>query len=155
MVRRRRGYLSASKEWASSLQGDAEKWRSFTNGELNLIILSARITLFFTPLSASDVAGLRWFGSAHDVPANEFPTFEEKFSTSRTGRSGCLTIYLVTARSITLFVVNQYAGDQRYRFSGVNFTAAIMNSGHYGNLAHQMLTFTFKTTLNQYLNQVN
>lgn len=78
------GYLSATKEWAKS-GGDAEKWRSFWQGEVkSYYFIGKDNILFHTIIWPAMLMGYGRLNLPSDIPANEFLTIEgQKLSTSR------------------------------------------------------------------------
>ncbi len=77
------GYLSATKEWAKS-SGDAEKWRSFWQGEVKSYYFIGKDNIIFhTIIWPAMLMGYGDLNLPYDVPANEFLTIEgRKVSTS-------------------------------------------------------------------------
>jgi methionyl-tRNA synthetase len=78
------GYLSASKEWATS-QGDEEKWRPFwSDGVKSYYFIGKDNIPFHTLIWPAMLMGYGDLKLPYDVPANEFLTIEgKKLSTSR------------------------------------------------------------------------
>jgi len=144
------GYLSASKEWAASLQGDAEKWRSFwQNGEAKPYYFIGKDNIVFHSIIWP--AMLLAYGGLdlpYDVPANEFLTFEEKkFSTSRNwavwvpdylSRYSPDPLRYLLSANMPETNDTDFSWREFYRRNNDELVAT------YGNLAHRVLTFTYK-----------
>jgi len=78
------GYLSASKEWATS-QGDASAWQPFWGNEAKGFYFIGKDNIpFHTLIWPAMLMGYGGLDLPYDVPANEFLTIEgKKLSTSR------------------------------------------------------------------------
>jgi methionyl-tRNA synthetase len=139
------GYLSASKEWASS-QGDDAAWQPFWQGDARSYYFLGKDNIFFHTLSWP--AMLMGYGNLNlpfDVPANEFLTIEgKKLSTSRNWAiwlDDYLARYDPDALRYILSVNMPETGDSD--FSWREFLRRNNNElvATYGNLAHRVLTF--------------
>ena len=143
------GYLSASKEWAES-QGDPEKWRSFwQNGKAKAYYFIGKDNIVFHSLIwPSMLMGYGGLDLPYDVPANEFLTFEmKKFSKSHNwvvNLSDYLSRYSADPLRYLLSINMPESNDtdfswrEFYRRNNDELVAT------YGNLAHRVLTFTYK-----------
>ncbi len=79
------GYLSASKQWAKEIAGDAEKWRPFwEDGVKSYYFIGKDNIVFHTIIWPAMLMGYEGLALPYNVPANEFLTIEgNKISTSR------------------------------------------------------------------------
>ena len=79
------GYLSASKQWAKEITGDADKWRPFwEDPETRAYYFIGKNIIFHTIIWPAMLMGYEGLPLPYDVPANEFLTIEgHKISTSR------------------------------------------------------------------------
>jgi methionyl-tRNA synthetase len=139
------GYLSASKEWASS-QGDDAAWRAFWQGDARSFYFLGKDNIFFHTLSwPAMLMGYGNLNLPYDVPANEFMTIEgRKLSTSRNWAiwlHDCLERYAPDALRYALSANMPETGDSD--FSWREFLRRNNNElvATYGNLAHRVLTF--------------
>ena len=143
------GYLSASKEWAA-IQGEPEKWRTFwQNGEAKPYYFIGKDNIVFHSIIwPSMLMGYGDLNLPFDVPANEFLTFEmKKFSKSHNwvvNLSDYLTRfapdplrYLLSA-NMPETNDSDFSWREFYRRNNDELVAT------YGNLAHRVLTFTYK-----------
>ncbi|OGO06667.1 MAG: methionine--tRNA ligase, partial [Chloroflexi bacterium RBG_13_57_8] len=81
------GYLSASREWATKIAGDKDRWRDFwdeTRGAKSYYFLGKDNIPFHTIIWPAMLLGYGGLNLPADVPANEFLTIEgKKISKSR------------------------------------------------------------------------
>jgi methionyl-tRNA synthetase len=81
------GYLSASKQWAKVIAGDAERWHDFwdENAEVKSYYFIGKDNIFFhTIIWPAMLMGYEGLSLPYDVPSNEFLTIEgRKISTSK------------------------------------------------------------------------
>jgi methionyl-tRNA synthetase len=143
------GYLSASKEWAQ-IQKDPEKWRLFWDkeGAKSYYFIGKDNIVFHSIIWPAMLMGYGGLNLPYDVPANEFLTFEEKkFSTSRNwvvSLPDYLTRYAPDPLRYMLSINmpettdTDFSWREFYRRNNDELVAT------YGNLAHRVLTFTYK-----------
>jgi methionyl-tRNA synthetase len=143
------GYLSASKEWAQKT-GDPEKWRLFwENGQAKPFYFIGKDNIVFHSIIWP--AMLMGYGSLdlpYDVPANEFLTFEQqKFSTSRNwavwvpdylSRYAPDPLRYLMSINMPETTDTDFSWREFYRRNNDELVAT------FGNLAHRVLTFTYK-----------
>jgi methionyl-tRNA synthetase len=142
------GYLSASKEWAEA-RGTPDKWQDFWHGDARAYYFIGKDNIaFHTIFWPAELMGYGGLNLPYDVPANEFLTIEaKKVSTSRNW-AVWMPEYL-----------NNYAPDPLRYILSINMpeTNDTDFSWHeyvrrnndelvatYGNLAHRVLTFTYR-----------
>ena len=142
------GYLSATKEWAAS-SGDPEKWRDFWQKDCHSYYFMGKDNIaFHTIIWPAMLMGYGGLNLPFDVPANEFMTIEgKKISTSRNW-AVWMPDYL-----------NNYAPDPlRYLLSAnmpetndtdFSWREYVRRNNDelvatYGNLAHRVLTLTYR-----------
>ena len=142
------GYLSATKEWAAST-GDPEKWRDFWQKDCHSYYFMGKDNIaFHTIIWPAMLMGYGGLNLPFDVPANEFMTIEgKKISTSRNW-AVWMPDYL-----------NNYAPDPlRYLLSAnmpetndtdFSWREYVRRNNDelvatYGNLAHRVLTLTYR-----------
>ena len=81
------GYLSATKEWATEIVGDKERWHDFWDegkGAKSYYFIGKDNIPFHTIIWPAMLMGYEGLNLPYDVPANEFLTIEgKKLSTSR------------------------------------------------------------------------
>ncbi|TET26931.1 MAG: methionine--tRNA ligase [Dehalococcoidia bacterium] len=142
------GYLSASKEWASST-GDGEGWRPFWQSDAkSYYFIGKDNILFHTIVWPAMLMGYGGLNLPYDVPANEFLTIEgKKLSTSRNW-AVWLDDYLARYQPDPLrylFSINMpetgdtdFSWHEFFRRNNDELVAT------YGNLAHRVLTFTYR-----------
>ncbi len=142
------GYLSATKEWAK-LAGEPEKWRLFWQNDAKVYnFIGKDNILFHTIIWPAMLMGLGGLNLPYDVPANEFLTLEgKKFSTSRNW-AVWLPDYLARYDPEPLrylFAINMPETSDA-DFSWSDFVRRNNDElvATYGNLAHRVLTFTYK-----------
>jgi len=143
------GYLSASKEWAKS-SGDAEKWRSFWQGEAKSYYFIGKDNIpFHTIIWPAMLMGYGNLNLPYDVPANEFLTIEgKKLSTSRNWAvwlPDYLSRYDPDPLRYLLSINMPETGDTD--FSWREFVRRNNDElvATYGNLVHRVLTFTYRS----------
>ena len=144
------GYLSASKEWATGLQGDPEKWRPFwQNGQAKPYYFIGKDNIVFHSIIwPAMLLGYGGLDLPYDVPANEFLTFEErKFSTSRNwvvNVPDYLSRYDPDPLRYMLSINMPETNDTDFSWSG--FVQRNNNElvATYGNLVNRVLTFTYR-----------
>jgi len=142
------GYLSATKEWAAST-GDPEKWRDFWQKDCHSYYFMGKDNIaFHTIIWPAMLMGYGGLNLPFDVPANEFMTIEgKKISTSRNW-AVWMPDYL-----------DNYAPDPlRYLLSAnmpetndtdFSWREYVRRNNDelvatYGNLAHRVLTLTYR-----------
>jgi methionyl-tRNA synthetase len=79
------GYLSASKEWAKEIAGNADAWRPFWENDVKSYYFIGKDNIVFhTIIWPAMLMGYEGLALPYNVPANEFLTIEgKKLSTSR------------------------------------------------------------------------
>ncbi len=139
------GYLSASKEWASSC-GDKNAWQAFWYGDARSYYFLGKDNIFFHALSwPAMLMGYNGLNLPYDVPANEFLTIEgRKLSTSRNWAvwlDDYLERYDPDPLRYTLAANMPETADSD--FSWREFLRRNNNElvATYGNLVHRVLTF--------------
>jgi len=142
------GYLSATKEWAKS-SGNAEKWRSFWQGEAKSYYFIGKDNIpFHTLIWPAMLMGYGGLNLPHDVPANEFLTVEgRKLSTSRNWAvwlPDYLSRYDPDPLRYVLSINMPERGDTD--FSWREFVRRNNDElvATYGNLVNRVLTFVYK-----------
>jgi methionyl-tRNA synthetase len=143
------GYLSASVEWAQN-SGDANKWQAFWKDEAtkNYYFIGKDNIVFHSIIWPAMLMGYGGLNLPYDVPANEFLNFEgRKFSTSRNwvvSVPDYLTRYSPDPLRYLLSINmpettdTDFSWREFYRRNNDELVAT------YGNLAHRVLTFTYK-----------
>jgi len=143
------GYLSASKEWAQR-QGQPERWRGFwEGGQARSYYFIGKDNLFFHTLQwPAELMGFGGLNLPYDVPANEFLNLEGRpLSTSR-GWAVWVPEYLSRFQPdplrYYLSAIMPEAADTD--FSWEEFVRRNNDElvATYGNLAHRLLTFTYR-----------
>jgi methionyl-tRNA synthetase len=142
------GYLSASKEWAKST-GDAEKWRSFWQGDTKSYYFIGKDNIVFhTLIWPAMLMGYGDLNLPYDVPANEFLTIEgKKLSTSRNWAvwlPDYLARYDPDALRYLLSINMPETSDSDFswrEFFRRNNDELVAT---YGNLVHRVLTFVYR-----------
>lgn len=140
------GYLSASKEWASS-QGDASAWKPFWNDEARSVYFIGKDNIpFHTLIWPAMLMGYEGLALPSNVPANEFLTIEgKKLSTSRNWAiwlPDYLESYDPDPLRYVLSINMPETGDTDFswhEFLRRNNDELVAT---YGNLANRILTFT-------------
>ncbi|MFC1847435.1 methionine--tRNA ligase [Chloroflexota bacterium] len=145
------GYLSASKEWAK-LKGDTEKWRSFWEKDKkakSYYFIGKDNIPFHTLIWPAMLMGYNDnLNRPHDVPANEFLTFESmKGSKSRNWAvwlPDYLSRYDPDPLRYLLSINMPETGDTD--FSWHEFIRRNNNElvATYGNLVNRVLTFVYR-----------
>ena len=143
------GYLSASKEWAKA-SGDGEGWRSFWEDKeaKSYYFIGKDNIPFHTIIWPAMLMGYGGLNLPHDVPANEFLTIEgKKLSTSRNWAVWLpeyLSRYDPDPLRYLLAINMPENGDTD--FSWREFVRRNNDElvATYGNLAHRVLTFTYR-----------
>ena len=143
------GYLSATKEWAG-LQGDPEKWRSFWQGDQakSYYFMGKDNIPFHTIIWPAMLMGYGGLNLPHDVPANEFLTFEGgKLSTSQNW-AVWLPDYLsrYDPDPLRYFLSINMPETSDSDFSWREFVRRNNDElvATYGNLVNRVLTFTYR-----------
>ncbi len=143
------GYLSATKEWAKS-RGNDEKWRSFWQGDVKSYYFIGKDNIVFhTIIWPAMLMGYNDLNLPYDVPANEFLTIEgRKLSTSRNWAvwlPDYLSRYAPDPLRYLLSINMPETNDSD--FSWREFIRRNNNElvATYGNLAHRVLTFTYRS----------
>jgi len=142
------GYLSATKEWAKST-GDKERWRSFWQGEVKSYYFIGKDNIpFHTIIWPAMLMGYGGLNLPYDVPANEFLTIEgRKLSTSRNWAvwlPDYLERYDPDPLRYLLSINMPDTADTDFswrEFLRRNNDELVAT---YGNLAHRVLTFTYR-----------
>ena len=142
------GYLSASKEWAKST-GDAEKWRSFWQGDTKSYYFIGKDNIVFhTLIWPAMLMGYGGLNLPYDVPANEFLTIGgKKLSTSRNWAvwlPDYLARYDPDALRYLLSINMPETSDSDFswrEFFRRNNDELVAT---YGNLVHRVLTFVYR-----------
>jgi len=143
------GYLSASKEWAAGTS-DPQKWTAFwKDGKTRSYYFIGKDNIVFHsiiwPAMLMAYGGLNL---PYNVPANEFLTFEQKkFSTSRNwavwlpdylSRYDPDPLRYLLSINMPETTDTDFSWREFYRRNNDELVAT------YGNLAHRVLTFTYK-----------
>jgi len=143
------GYLSATKEWAKS-SGDAEKWRSFWQGDVKSYYFIGKDNIpFHTIIWPAMLMGYDDLNLPYDVPANEFLTIEgRRLSTSRNWAvwlPDYLSRYDPDPLRYLLSINMPETGDTN--FSWREFVRRNNDElvATYGNLVHRVLTFVYRS----------
>jgi methionyl-tRNA synthetase len=142
------GYFSAALEWAR-LKNEPQKWRDFWQSDCKSYYFIGKDNIVFHSIIwPAMLMGYEGLNLPYDVPANEFLTFEQKkFSTSRNWAvwlPDYLSRYaqdpLRYLLSINMPETNDtdFSWREFYRRNNDELVAT------YGNLAHRVLTFTYK-----------
>jgi methionyl-tRNA synthetase len=143
------GYLSASKEWAQ-IQKEPDKWRLFWQREdtKSYYFIGKDNIVFHSVIWPAMLIGYSGLNLPYEVPANEFLTFEEKkFSTSRNwvvslpdylARYAPDPLRYMLSINMPETTDTDFSWREFYRRNNDELVAT------YGNLAHRVLTFTYK-----------
>ncbi len=143
------GYLSASKEWASS-QGDPELWRSFWQDPdvEHCYFLGKDNIPFHSIIWPAILMGLGELNLPDQIPANEFLTFKGgKLSKSRGGAIDVPSALDSYAPDLIRYHLAASMPDHRDAdFSWEDFQARVNNElvATLGNYYHRVLSFTRK-----------
>jgi methionyl-tRNA synthetase len=143
------GYLAATKEWAS-LQGTPERWRDFWEGDAarSYYFIGKDNIAFHTIIWPALLMGYGGLNLPYDVPANEFLNMEgRKLSTSQNWAvwvPDYLSRYDPDPLRYLLSVNMPERSDTD--FSWREFVRRNNDElvATYGNLAHRVLTFTYR-----------
>jgi methionyl-tRNA synthetase len=142
------GYLSAAKEWATA-SGDAEKWRSFWQGEVKSYYFIGKDNIpFHTLIWPAMLMGYDSLNLPYDIPANEFLTIEgRKLSTSGNWAvwlPDYLSRYDPDPVRYLLSIIMPETGDTD--FSWREFVRRNNDElvATYGNLVNRVLTFVYR-----------
>ncbi|MFC1933289.1 methionine--tRNA ligase [Chloroflexota bacterium] len=142
------GYLSASKEWATST-GDKEKWRSFWQGDVKSYYFIGKDNIaFHTIIWPAMLMGYGNLNLPYDIPANEFLTIEgRKVSTSHNWAvwlPDYLSRYDPDPLRYVLSINMPETGDTD--FSWREFVRRNNDElvATYGNLVNRVLTFVYR-----------
>ena len=143
------GYLSATKEWATS-KGDKERWRSFwEDGETKSYYFIGKDNIpFHTLIWPAMLMGYGGLNLPYDVPANEFLTIEgKKLSTSRNWAvwlPDYLSRYDPDPLRYLISINMPETGDTD--FSWREFVRRNNDElvATYGNLVNRVLTFVYR-----------
>ena len=142
------GYLSASQEW-SGLKGDEQAWRPFWgDGVKSYYFIGKDNIPFHTIIWPAMLMGYGGFVLPYDVPANEFLTIEgKKLSTSRNW-AVWLPDYLerYDPDPLRYILAANMPETSDVDFSWSEFVRRNNDElvATYGNLAHRVLTFTYR-----------
>jgi methionyl-tRNA synthetase len=143
------GYLSASKQWAREIAGDAERWRHFWgDGARGYYFIGKDNIPFHTLIWPAMLMGYGGLNLPYDVPANEFLTIEgRKLSTSQNWAvwvPDYLSRYAPDPLRYLLAVKMPETGDSD--FSWREFVQRNNDElvATYGNLVNRVLTFTYR-----------
>jgi methionyl-tRNA synthetase len=142
------GYLSAAKEWAQRHE-DPEKWRDYWQGDCKSYYFIGKDNIVFHSIIwPAMLMGYGGLNLPYDVPANEFLTFEQKkFSTSRNwavwlpdylSRYAQDPLRYLLSINMPETTDTDFSWREFYRRNNDELVAT------YGNLAHRVLTFTYK-----------
>jgi methionyl-tRNA synthetase len=144
------GYLSASKQWAAELAGDAERWRDFwQDGNTKSYYFIGKDNIaFHTIIWPAMLMGYGGFNLPYDVPSNEFLTIQgRKISTSQNWAvwlPDYLSRYDPDPLRYALSVNMPETGDTDFswrEFFRRNNDELVAT---YGNLVNRVLTFVYK-----------
>ncbi|MFO8143824.1 MAG: methionine--tRNA ligase [Dehalococcoidales bacterium] len=143
------GYLSATREWASST-GDGDRWRDFWQDDRarSYYFIGKDNIVFHTIIWPAMLMGYGGLNLPYDVPANEFLTIEgKKLSTSRNWAvwlPDYLSRYDPDPLRYMLSISMPETSDTD--FSWKEFVRRNNDElvATYGNLVHRVLTFTYR-----------
>jgi methionyl-tRNA synthetase len=143
------GYLSASKEWASTI-GRPDEWRSYwQDPEVRSFYFLGKDNIpFHTIIWPAMLTGYGGLNLPYDVPANEFLTFRgDKLSKSR-GNSIDIPSMLqrFEVDAIRYYVAANMPENKDADFSWADFEIKVNNElvATLGNFYHRVLSFTYK-----------
>jgi methionyl-tRNA synthetase len=142
------GYFSAAKEWAQR-KNDPEGWRAFWQGDCKSYYFIGKDNIVFHSIIwTAMLMGYGDLNLPYDVPANEFLTFEQKkLSTSRNwavwlpdylSRYAQDPLRYLLSINMPETTDTDFSWREFYRRNNDELVAT------YGNLAHRVLTFTYK-----------
>jgi methionyl-tRNA synthetase len=146
------GYLSASKEWATKIAGDKERWHDFWDegkGAKSYYFMGKDNIPFHTIIWPAMLMGYEGLNLPYDVPANEFLTIEgRKISTSRNW-AVWLPDYLARydPDPLRYMLSINMCETSDTDFSWREFVRRNNDElvATYGNLVNRVLTFTYRT----------
>jgi methionyl-tRNA synthetase len=143
------GYLSASKQWAIEIAGDANKWQPFwQDGVKSFYFIGKDNIPFHTLIWPAMLTGYGGLALPYDVPANEFLTIDgKKISTSRNWAvwlPDYLSRYDPDPLRYVLSINMPETSDTD--FSWREFVRRNNDElvATYGNLVNRVLTFTYR-----------
>ena len=142
------GYLSATKEWAAST-GDPEKWRAFWQGDTKSYYFIGKDNIpFHTIIWPAMLMGYGGLNLPFDVPSNEFLTVESQKGSKSRNWAVWIPDYLSRYDPDPLRYIlsinmpdtsdTDFSWREYVRRNNDELVAT------YGNLAHRVLTFTFR-----------
>ncbi|MBN1191267.1 MAG: methionine--tRNA ligase [Dehalococcoidales bacterium] len=143
------GYLSAAREWAEK-NGNENAWQTFWQDEAvrSYYFIGKDNIIFHSIIWPAMLMGYGGLNLPYDVPANEYLTFEEKkFSTSRSwavwvpdylSRYSPDPLRYLLSINMPETTDTDFSWREFYRRNNDELVAT------YGNLAHRVLTFTYK-----------
>jgi methionyl-tRNA synthetase len=143
------GYLSASKEWAA-IHHDEDKWKDFWQDSTlkSYYFLGKDNIIFHSIIWPAMLMGYGGLNLPTHIPANEYLTFEQKkFSTSRNwavwvpdylSRYSPDPMRYLLSINMPETTDTDFSWREFYRRNNDELVAT------YGNLAHRVLTFTYK-----------
>ena len=142
------GYLSATKEWAAS-KGDPEKWRDFWEKDCRAYYFIGKDNIaFHTIIWPAMLMGYGGLNLPYDVPANEFLTVEsQKGSKSRNWAvwvPNYLDSYDPDPLRYMLSINMPETSDTDFSWREYLRRNNDELVATYGNLAHRVLTFTYR-----------
>jgi methionyl-tRNA synthetase len=142
------GYLSAAKEW-SQIHGKLEAWRDFWTGEAKVYNFIGKDNIIFhTIIWPAMLMGVGGLNLPYDVPANEFLNLESrKFSKSHNWAvylPDYLSRYSPEPLRYLLSINMPETGDTDFSWSEFVRRNNDELVATYGNLAHRVLTFTYR-----------
>lgn len=143
------GYLSATREWAR-LQGDPEKWRDFWQGDAarSYYFIGKDNIIFHTIIWPAMLMGYGDLNLPHDVPANEFLMIEgRKLSTSQNWAvwlPDYLSRFDPDPLRYLLSINMPETSDADFSWRELVRRNNDELVATYGNLAHRVLTFTYR-----------
>ena len=142
------GYLSATKEWAAST-GDPEKWRAFWQEDTKSYYFIGKDNIpFHTIIWPAMLMGYGGLNLPFDVPANEFLTVESQKGSKSHNWAVWIPDYLSRYDPDPLRYIlsinmpetsdTDFSWREYVRRNNDELVAT------YGNLAHRVLTFTYR-----------
>jgi methionyl-tRNA synthetase len=142
------GYFSASKEWAQ-LQGKPDAWKPFwEEGAKDYYFIGKDNIIFHTIIWPAILMGVGGLNLPYDVPANEFLNLESrKFSKSHhwaVWLDDYLSRYSPEPLRYYLSINMPETGDTDFAWGEFVRRNNDELVATYGNLAHRVLTFTYK-----------
>ena len=142
------GYLSASKEWAA-MTGDPEKWRDFWQKDCRSYYFIGKDNIpFHTIIWPAMLMGYGGLNLPYDVPANEFLTVENQKGSKSHNWAVWIKDYLASYDPDPLRYIlsinmpeNSDTDFSWHEFVRRNNDELVAT---YGNLAHRVLTLTYR-----------